>query len=195
LAAVPTAIAGASDWADTNEREKRVGLVHAAANTVALACYIASYVERRRGRRLKGVAWGWAGAGAATVGGYLGGHLVAALGIGVDNTAFEAGPDDWTDAGIATDVGASPVAVDAEGVKVFVVRSGGRLHALSDRCTHRGGPLHEGELDGDCIECPWHQSRFRVEDGDVVRGPATLPQPRYEARERNGRLEVRRLRD
>ena len=195
LSAVPTAVSGASDFADTAAPEKRVGLVHAAANSLALACYVVSYAHRVRGRRAKGVAWGFAGAGFATIGGHLGGHLIAALGIGVDTTAFDQGPEDWTDAGPASalDDGA-PVAVRADGVVVLVVRDGDRLLALADRCTHRGGPLHEGRVVVGCIECPWHQSRFRLSDGEVERGPATQPQPRFEARIVDGGLEVRRLR-
>jgi nitrite reductase/ring-hydroxylating ferredoxin subunit len=72
-----------------------------------------------------------------------------------------------------------------------LVRRNGTIHALADRCGHRGGPLHEGELVGDCIECPWHGSRFRLDDGSVERGPTAYPQPVYEAREHAGRIEVR----
>jgi uncharacterized membrane protein len=155
--AIPTAATGASDWADTAAPEKRVGLVHAAANSIALACYIVSFVHRVRGRRTKGVLWGLYGATAATVGGALGGHLVQALGIGVDNTVFDQGPEEWTAAGSALDlVEGEPMAVTA-----------------------------------DCIECPWHQSRFRLEDGEVAQGPAVHPQPRFEARVVDGVVEVR----
>ena len=190
--AIPTAVTGASDWADTAAPEKRVGLVHAAANSIALACYVVSFVHRVRGRRAKGVLWGWFGAGAATVGGALGGHLVDALGIGVDNTVFDQGPREWTPAGSAMDlVEGEPALVSAGGVDVLIVQEGDRLLAIADRCTHRGGPLHEGTLELGCIECPWHQSRFRLEDGEVEQGPATMPQPRYEARIVDGVVEVR----
>ncbi|HUP84172.1 MAG TPA: Rieske (2Fe-2S) protein [Acidimicrobiales bacterium] len=191
--AIPTAVSGASDWADTAEPEKRVGLVHATANSIALACYVVSFVHRVRGRRAKGVVWGWFGAGAATVGGALGGHLVDALGIGVDNTAFDPGPRDWTAAGSAAELREGrPVTFSTGGVDVLVVREGDRLLALADRCTHRGGRLHEGDVVVGCVECPWHQSRFRLEDGEVAQGPATRPQPRYEARVLDGVVEVRR---
>jgi nitrite reductase/ring-hydroxylating ferredoxin subunit/uncharacterized membrane protein len=193
LSAVPTALSGASDFADTAAPEKRVGIVHAAVNTLALVAYVISYGHRVRGRRGKGVLWGFVGAGFATLGGHLGGHLVNALGIGVDNTAFDAGPEEWTAAGPASalDEG-KPVAVQAGGVDVLVVREGDRLLALADRCTHRGGPLHEGKVVVGCIECPWHQSRFRLTDGEVEQGPATQPQPVYEARVVGDDLEVRR---
>ncbi len=194
VTAIPTAASGASDWADTAGGEKRVGLVHGAANSVALAAFVASYLHRRRGNRAKGIAWGWLGAAAATAGGHLGGHLIEALGVGVDNTVFEAGPQDWLDVGATTEaVEGSPHLVDAGGVPVLVVRDGLRLVAVADRCTHRGGPLHEGPVEGGCVTCPWHGSVFRLEDGEVERGPAALPQPKYEARERDGRIEVRRF--
>jgi len=51
--------------------------------------------------------------------------------------------------------------------------------------------LHEGELVGHCIECPLHATRFRLDDGSLERGPSTYPQPVFETRERNGRVEVR----
>jgi nitrite reductase/ring-hydroxylating ferredoxin subunit len=192
LSAVPTAVTGASDWGDTMGEERRVGLVHAAANTVALTAYVVSYVERRRGRRGKGILWGWIGAGAATVGGHLGGHLIAGRGVGVDHTAFDDGPTEWTAAGSALDLREGrPVAVRADGVDVLVVQEGDRLLALADRCTHRGAPLHEGRIEGGCIVCPWHDSAFRLADGEIERGPAALPQPRYEARIREGVVEVR----
>ena len=68
---------------------------------------------------------------------------------------------------------------------------GGRVVALADRCTHRGAPLHEGELADGCIVCPWHSSAFEL-DGGVARGPAQRPQAAYEVEERDGRIWVRR---
>ena len=54
-----------------------------------------------------------------------------------------------------------------------------------------GGPLSEGELKDGSVVCPWHGSRFCLADGSVLDGPATIPQPRYETRVRNGQIEVR----
>ena len=56
-----------------------------------------------------------------------------------------------------------------------------------------GNVVDEGTLQGDCIECPWHQSRFDIHDGRVLGGPATMPQPRYETRVREGQVQLRRL--
>src|SRR4051812_20281538 len=97
LSALPAAVTGASDWADTTGRAERVGVVHAAANTTALGLYAASWVARRRGHTTRGIALATAGAAAATVGGYLGGHLTQVLGVGIDASRI---PDDalaeWT---------------------------------------------------------------------------------------------------
>ena len=61
-------------------------------------------------------------------------------------------------------------------------------------CSHLGGPLSEGKLDGDIVQCPWHGSRFSVKDGSVVDGPATFSQPCLETRVSNGQIEMRATR-
>jgi nitrite reductase/ring-hydroxylating ferredoxin subunit/uncharacterized membrane protein len=198
LAAAPTAVSGWSDWADSeiaDDQVRRIGIVHAIANVGATVLYGASLLARRRGAHGTGVLLGLAGAGALGAGGWLGGDLAFARGIGVDQTAFDEIPQDWTpvlDASMLVDD--RPTAARAGDVAVMVVRRNGALHALADRCSHRGGPLHEGDLVGDCIECPWHASRFRLEDGSVEQGPAAYPQPVLEAREHDGRIEVRAAR-
>jgi nitrite reductase/ring-hydroxylating ferredoxin subunit len=77
------------------------------------------------------------------------------------------------------------------GALVLVVAQGEQLHALADRCSHRGGPLHEGDIAEGCVTCPWHGSVFRLVDGEIERGPATQPQPVYEARVVDGSVQVR----
>ena len=84
LAAAPTALAGLSDWADVWGRPRRVGLVHAGANTVALYLYVSSSLARKRGRRLRGWWLSMTGFGVITTSAYLGGHLSLGKGIGVD---------------------------------------------------------------------------------------------------------------
>ncbi|MFE5703670.1 Rieske 2Fe-2S domain-containing protein [Rhodococcus koreensis] len=192
LAAVPATLTGASDWADTLGAERRVGAVHAVSNYAAVAAYLASWAARRRGRHGVGIGLSAAGAGLLGVSGWLGGHLSYAAGVGVDTTAFSTLPPDWTDAAPETVLtGKEMAAVLVGTVSVLLVKRSGTVVALSNRCTHRGAPLHDGSLDDGCIECPWHGSRFGVADGRVVRGPATRPQQVYEARVRDGRIQVR----
>ncbi len=194
-AAAPTAWTGWSDWADTepgNPTVRRLGIVHAAANGTAALLYGLSLAARRRGAHTTGVLFGLAGAGAMGAGGWLGGDLVLARGVGVNQTAFDAEPSDWTAVLDASMLGDDrPTAAMAGELALMIVKREGRVYAMADRCAHRGGPLHEGELEGDCIACPWHGSRFRLDDGSVERGPSAYPQPVYEARLHDGRVEVR----
>jgi nitrite reductase/ring-hydroxylating ferredoxin subunit len=76
---------------------------------------------------------------------------------------------------------------------VLVSRSeGGEVCAIANTCTHRGGLLNEGERDGNVVTCPWHGSQFDLCFGEVLRGPARVPQQRFETRVREGKIEVRR---
>jgi nitrite reductase/ring-hydroxylating ferredoxin subunit/uncharacterized membrane protein len=194
-AAGPTALSGWTDWADSepgNDPVRRVGIVHAVANVSAVLLYAASYAARRRGSHTAGVLYGLAGAGAMGAGGWLGGDLVFARGVGVNETLFHEVPADWTavlDASMLADD--RPTTAIAGDLPLVIVKRNGTIHALADRCAHRGGPLHEGDLEGDCISCPWHGTRFRLDDGSVERGPSAYPQPVYEARVHDGRVEVR----
>jgi nitrite reductase/ring-hydroxylating ferredoxin subunit/uncharacterized membrane protein len=194
-AAVPTAVTGLTEWADTttsDENVRRIGFVHAWANTAALALFAGSLAARRRGDRRRGKLLGLAGMGALTVGGHLGAHLSYGKGVGVDQATFEERPTDWTVALADAALGEGEAkAVDVGGVTVLVTRQDGRVFALSDRCTHRGGPLHQGEISGGCVTCPWHGSTFRLDDGSVERGPTAYPQPVYDVRVRNASIEVR----
>jgi nitrite reductase/ring-hydroxylating ferredoxin subunit/uncharacterized membrane protein len=192
VAAVPTAAAGLSDWSDAEPEGRRVGLVHAGCNTLALVCYSASLVARLLSRRKAGVGLGLAGATAISVGGYLGGHLSYVQGVGVERKRFAGGPKEWTavlDAGELAE--ATPRVVRAGDAEVLLYREGSRLHALWASCTHEGGPLAEGQFADGCVRCPWHGSTFRLADGKVVRGPAAASQPVYEARVTDGKVEVR----
>ncbi len=76
------------------------------------------------------------------------------------------------------------VRVDDESVAVFNV--GGTFFATQEACTHQGGPLSEGTLEGNCITCPIHGSRFDVATGAVIRGPATKPLRTYRVEVKDG---------
>jgi nitrite reductase/ring-hydroxylating ferredoxin subunit/uncharacterized membrane protein len=194
-AAAPTAWTGWSDWADSepgDDQVRRIGMVHAIANGTAAALYGASLVARRRGAHTTGVLLGLAGAGAMGAGGWLGGDLAFARGVGVNETLFAGAPEDWTpalDASMLVENRPTPAIVGD--LDVVIVKRNGSIHALADRCAHRGGMLHEGELDGDCITCPLHGTRFRLDDGAIERGPSAYPQPVFEARINDGRVEIR----
>lgn len=91
--ALPTVLAGISDWRRTDGAERRVGVVHAVSNNLALWMYVGSLVARRRGNVGTGKLLALAGAGLLGAGGALGGHLAYVMGVGVRESAeVEAAP-------------------------------------------------------------------------------------------------------
>jgi hypothetical protein len=90
LSAGPTAWTGWAEWSAAGPRAKRVGLVHAVTNGVAIGAYAASWVARRRGRHGTGRRLALAGTSVAGVGAYLGGHLAAARKVGTHHPAYDA---------------------------------------------------------------------------------------------------------
>jgi nitrite reductase/ring-hydroxylating ferredoxin subunit/uncharacterized membrane protein len=193
--AVPTVATGYADWSDSepaNDRVRRIGIVHAASNGTAAVLFAASLAARAGGARGKGKLLALLGLGAMGAGGYLGGHLTYAEGVGVDTTVFEDYPETWTQALADAALGEGEMkAVEVGGAAVLIARRGGRVYALADTCVHREGSLAQGELVGDCVKCPLHGSVFQLSDGSVEQGPAAYPQPVLEARVRDGSIEVR----
>ena len=197
----PAAAAGLADFAEMHEQQQRVGVVHAAANTVAIALYTGSLVARVRGDRTTGRVLGYAGLSMLGLSGYLGGHLAYRQAVGANHAEDvpHLVPPGWHDLCALDDLGPDGegrVRVLGEGanaVPVLVVRRGGRIDVLSDRCSHLAGPLHEGAVDADagCVTCPWHGSVFSLDDGSVRNGPATAPVHAFDVRVDGGRLLVR----
>lgn len=194
LAAIPALFTGHSDWSYTAGGERRVGTVHAALNNVAVFAYASSWLARRGGRRGAGIGLSVLGGVALTGAGWLGGHLAYAMGVGVDTTAFQHSHDEWTQVASLTEVSAGALSTaDLAGVPLLLTRApGGDVVVMADRCTHRGAPLHDGELRDGCVVCPWHDSEFAL-DGSVVHGPATRPQPLYDVDVRGDDIYVRRV--
>ena len=193
--AVPTAVTGMNDWSDTSGGEKRLGVAHALANTLGVALFAVSLVARRNGNRGAGKTLGLLGYTSLLAGGYIGGHLSYGKGVNVNRTAFEASPEGWTPALDEDELADGRAKLARVGdVDVMVYREGGRVFALANTCTHMGGSLVEGDIHDRCVTCPLHGSTFRLEDGSVVRGPAAVPQPVFEARVLGGRVELRAAR-
>jgi nitrite reductase/ring-hydroxylating ferredoxin subunit/uncharacterized membrane protein len=193
LAAIPTAVTGLSDLSDVVRKEDRsVGTAHALGNAAALVLYSLSYVARKRGRRRTGVGLSTLGAGLMTGAGFLGGHLAYRRGVGVDQNVFDREIGEWTAVlDEAELIEAKPRRATVSGTDVLLVREEGTIRAMANRCSHRGGPLHKGSFDGGAVTCPWHLSTFSLEDGRVLRGPATAPQPTYDVRLVSGKIEIR----
>ena len=123
---------------------------------------------------------------------YLGGNLVFSRQIGVDHTAGAVVPDEFVPVMRADDLAEGQMrCVDVHGVRVLLTRYNGHVRAMAETCAHLGGPLSEGTFEHGTVVCPWHGSRYAVEDGHVLGGPSSHPQPCYEVRIAAGRIEIR----
>jgi nitrite reductase/ring-hydroxylating ferredoxin subunit/uncharacterized membrane protein len=195
--AVAAAAAGLTDWSETDGRAKRIGLTHGVLNLAATGLYAASLLARRRSRP-RGIGISMIAYALSLTAAYLGGHLTYGEQIGVDHTATadQGKPEKFTavldDDKLPAD---KPTRVIADGVSIVLVRRGDRIFGLRDTCVHLGGPLSEGKLEGDGIVCPWHGSKFCLEDGRVLNGPAVFPERCFDVRTRDGRIEVRARRE
>jgi len=193
--AVGSAITGITDWAETDPPARRVGLLHGLLNVAATTLYATSLVMRKRKRtRQSGIALSMLGYALASTAAYLGGHLVFGEQVGVDHTATaDSGkPEKFTRVMADSDLKENkPTRVDANGVAVLLVRRKGEIFAITETCPHLGGPLSEGKLVGDAIQCPWHASELALKDGHVVNGPTAFPARCFDVRIRGGSIEVR----
>jgi nitrite reductase/ring-hydroxylating ferredoxin subunit len=198
LGAVPTALTGLNDWSHLKGDARRIGTVHALVNTAGLTLNVLSLVARRGGMRKTGKLFSTLAYGGVLFSAHLGGHLSFGLGVRVNRTAFESPRERYAPVCEESELaGGKLVGVELEGEAVVVSRSeeSGEVCAIAATCSHLGGPLDEGERDGDTVTCPWHGSRFDLCTGDVRGGPAVYPQPRYEARVRSGKVEIRIAKD
>jgi 3-phenylpropionate/trans-cinnamate dioxygenase ferredoxin component len=80
--------------------------------------------------------------------------------------------------------------VEVEGKRIAIFNVGGHYHAMDDTCPHRGGPLSDGELEGEVVTCPRHGSTFNVTTGAVLSAPARDSVGHYSVRDSGGELSV-----
>ncbi|WP_232234546.1 Rieske 2Fe-2S domain-containing protein [Actinoplanes sp. N902-109] len=195
--AVPAIAAGWVDWSSLSKDQRRVGLVHAAGNAVAVGLYVGSLAARSSGRWGLGRFLAYAGLSVAGGGAYLGGHLSYEQGAGVNMASADVLklPEDWAEVGLVTSLPEGKPTVRTVGdVRVLLYRQGEDVTAMIEQCGHQGAPLGEGDVEGTgadaCVVCPWHGSTFRLVDGVVRHGPAAGDQPTLRTRIRDGVLSV-----
>jgi nitrite reductase/ring-hydroxylating ferredoxin subunit/uncharacterized membrane protein len=195
LAMLGAAMAGFADYADTDGKARERATLHSTLIIVALLAYVVSLalrigpagaVESAGGFWVSLIAFLVLSAGA-----YVGGDVVYVLGNMVSRHAFRGAGAKWIALEPAElDDGRIPEGRPIKarlGVNQLVlVRQGDRILALHDVCAHAGGPLNEGRLVDGAIECPWHYSRYRMTDGQVLRGPSVYHQAAYEVRAKDG---------
>jgi len=192
IGAVGAAVTGLTDWHQTDERPRRIGLVHGLLNITATTLFATSWALRHRKSREAARVCSWLGYAIACGSAYLGGSLVYSEKIGVDHADRHELPGDFVAVLPEKDLPENqPRRVEVQGVKVLLVRQNGRVYALGETCAHLGGPLSEGKIEDCSVVCPWHGSRYALDDGRVLNGPSTFPQPCYQARINNGQIELR----
>src|SRR3954469_12424194 len=142
-AAVPTALAGAADWSEAGAGVRRLGLLHAAANTAALGLYVGSLVARGRGQGALGRGLAYAGLGIAGSSAAIGGHMSYSQSAGVSHsaTAARALTSDWIDLGPLDDLPEGRPALrtgagSSTAVPLAVVRRGTRVDVFIGACSH-----------------------------------------------------------
>jgi nitrite reductase/ring-hydroxylating ferredoxin subunit/uncharacterized membrane protein len=193
VGAVGAAATGLADWSDTKDEPQRLGLLHAILNTTSLASYVTSAIARRSGARGFGRAAAFAGYGLMSIAGYLGSELSFGMQLGVKHTVVPIDPP----AGFRHVIDAAALSEGAmqttelETIPLLVTRLAGVTYAVGGVCTHRGAPLAEGTQEEDCVRCPWHGSRFSLEDGHVVEGPATFGLAAFDTQVAGGAISVR----
>jgi nitrite reductase/ring-hydroxylating ferredoxin subunit len=194
LAGLSAIVSGLTDFKDTATGDERavVGL-HGLINIVATVVLIVAFLAILGGG--DGIG-GWlilVGYGVLSVGAFIGGHVVFKYGYMVNFNAFAGGKKakEFTAVLPAADLAeATPTKAMLGTTGLVVVRRGDLVWALKETCSHAGGPLAQGTLDGYNIICPWHGSAFRLSDGAVRHGPATARQVAYRARISGEQVEV-----
>jgi len=178
------------------------GYIHGGLNTLVLAMFI--YVAWNRGGPFEPAApWQLVfeafGIAVLGVSGWLGGTLVYRNQIGVYRRYANAG----TFREREIESFSRPACNQAElgqgqlmllrvaGERITIGHTSDGFFAISDRCTHRGGPLCDGALAGNTVQCPWHGSQFDMRTGRIVAGPAEEHMKTYAVDIRNGEIYVR----
>ncbi len=188
-----SAVTGLTDWSDTQGKPQRVGAMHGLLNVTAAALYGISYCARKLDKRSLGRALAFTGYGIVLASAWLGGALAYHQRIGVDHSpdADEELPKEFTPVLNESELEeGKPKKASVNGTSILLLKRGSRIFAVADKCSHMGGPLSEGEIEGDSVRCPWHGSRFCLRDGSVIDGPAVYPQPTLKVMVRDGQVLV-----
>lgn len=191
--ATVSAITGLTDWSVIDGRARKVGLVHGLMNIAAFGLFTASMFMRRSGQRAEARALGAFGYAVAFGSAWLGGELAYSEQIGVDHTAGQEFPSEFTPILDDSELAEGQMRrVDRNGARILLARRGGQVYAIAEVCPHLGGPLSEGKFEGTEVTCPWHGSCFSLTDGSIVNGPTVYRAPALETRIQGGRIEVRK---
>jgi nitrite reductase/ring-hydroxylating ferredoxin subunit/uncharacterized membrane protein len=193
VGAAGAAATGVTDWSDVDPPARRLGMIHGLLNLGVTALFATSLILRRSKTRTERRISAAVGYALMSYAAHLGGKMVYKHRVGVDRTAGLIFPEKFVAVLPESQlVDSKPTRAMHDSAPILLVRRGERLFAMAETCSHFSGPLSEGKLFGDSVECPYHASRFALKDGRVLNGPAVHPQPCLEVRARNGWIEVRK---
>jgi nitrite reductase/ring-hydroxylating ferredoxin subunit/uncharacterized membrane protein len=204
-------VAGFADWVDIrrDHPSRPRATTHMILNLTVIGLALLSLVLRAN--RLEQTAVSLVplllsllGVGILLFSGYLGGTLVFDDGIGAgrhrrrrplpdDTLRISASPDSqgWVVLADASALeGGRTLRADVHGNVMAVVQRGEKVYAFQEFCTHRYGPLSEGALYDEQVECPWHRSCFDIRTGKVTEGPAKVDLKTFPAELREGKIRV-----
>jgi nitrite reductase/ring-hydroxylating ferredoxin subunit/uncharacterized membrane protein len=192
ITAVPTALSGLTDFTTIPEEAMASGATHGLLNVCGFLCNLASSAARKAGLRPLGVLL----SAGATVGllasAWLGGELMCQHRVGVNRTRKAEGLEDWIP---VLDESQLPddthVGIDVDDTPVLLYRHGGVIYAMGAVCGHAAGALELGTFEDRHVTCPLHQSVYDVRDGSVVHSPSLYPEPTYDVRVREGKIELK----
>ncbi|HET9878521.1 MAG TPA: Rieske (2Fe-2S) protein [Candidatus Limnocylindria bacterium] len=195
LSALGTIVTGLTDFKDTapGSSSRNVAGLHGLINIGGTALFAVALVLRLLDHNNWAALIFVVGYGVVSVGAFIGGHVVFKYGEMVNHNAFARGKraKEFTAVlPVAELAEATPTKTMLGATALVLVRRGDVVHALKESCSHAGGPLSQGTLVDGAIQCPWHQSVFRLRDGAVLHGPATSRQVMYRARVTDGQVEV-----
>ncbi len=191
VGSVAAAVTGLTDWKETDGRARNVGLAHGLLNSAGALLYLTSFVLRKRRQRSIARGFSTLGFAVAATAAYLGGKLVYSERIGVNHATGELPRTFSAVLPVSELTEEKSKSVTVNGTSILLTRRNSSIYAMVETCSHLGGPLAKGKFDECSVTCPWHGSQFSLEDGKVINGPATHPQPCLEVRVRKGMIEVR----
>ncbi len=192
ITAVPTAIAGITDYSAIKKDAVAYGALHGLLNSVGLMVYVLSIRARHGGHYGRGVRLALLAYSVLLFSAWLGGEMSYHKRVGVNHAPMPDAPQQWTPVLNAADLTAGQSRrVSAGGYPVLLYHFDGQILAMGAICAHAGGPLEKGTFENGCVTCPWHDSVFDMRTGQVVHGPSTYNEPRYDVRIHNEQIEVR----
>jgi nitrite reductase/ring-hydroxylating ferredoxin subunit/uncharacterized membrane protein len=192
VSAIPTAATGIMDYSTIKKDAVAHGALHGILNAAGLVLNILSLRARDNHHHSTGRALSFIAFGGLLISAWIGGEMTYRLRVGVNHSKAPSEPKGWTPALPDDELpDRQPRRVEVMGYPVLLYRDGATVNAIGAVCSHAGGPLEKGKVYAGCVQCPWHDSVFRLDNGQVVHGPATYHQPRYETRIRDGQIELR----